>query len=50
MKPPWSTAIIDELPIDWHSKLVLKTWIWTDRLLWSGVSIAATCLVAALLK
>jgi hypothetical protein len=46
METPWSTTIIDRLPIDASDKLMLRFWIWLDRLFWSSVGMLATCLLA----
>jgi hypothetical protein len=37
---PWTTSVIDVLPIDEQSKFWLKLWIWCDRLLWVGLTAA----------
>lgn len=43
---PWSTSIVDVLPISSDDKLIFKAWIWCDRAMWIGVT-AST--VAALM-
>ena len=40
MESPWSTKIIDLLPLKQNDKFLLKCWIWTDRLMWIAATAA----------
>jgi hypothetical protein len=32
LEPPWSVGIADDLSPD--SRLIIKTWVWCDRIQW----------------
>jgi len=37
---PWSTKIIDQLPLQEREILLLRLWIWSDRFMWVSFTIA----------
>lgn len=46
MKLPWSTSVVDMLPLKNEAQTLLRWWIWCDRLMWIGATVFIAVVLA----